>query len=99
MHTRYGSGKRAHWHIFLCHHRVMPRSALSLLTALAVALAPLTAAGVPLAGSAQAASVPTPTATAAARAELARMTLSQRVGQLFMVGTPATVLTPEVVQA
>src|SRR4051794_12456204 len=77
----------------------MHRSALSVLAALALAAGPFAGTAGAGAVSALPVSVPIPTASAAAEAALARMTLSQRVGQLFMVGTPATLVSPEVVQA
>ena len=82
------------------------RTVLCLAAALTVAAAPISApisadalSQPALAAAPQVVSIPTPTATAAAKAALARMTLPQRVGQLFMVGTPATLLTQNVVDA
>lgn len=68
----------------------------------AVSTVPASAAAAASVGPADAAPLSTgtgPTAGAVARMTLARMTVAQRVGQLFMVGTPATRVSPLTVRA
>ncbi|BEP13248.1 hypothetical protein acdb102_15590 [Acidothermaceae bacterium B102] len=76
-------------------------AASSAASAAGAASAASSAAPLASAGPAFAAAVPKPTApsSAGAAAALARMSLAQRVGQLFMVGTPASLVSSAVVHA